>query len=52
MVVICTGTGGTMTGVARKLKERLPKVKVRVVVSWLQHVPPSVVVCCCVSAFN
>jgi cystathionine beta-synthase len=28
MVVICTGTGGTMTGVARKLKERLPKVKI------------------------
>jgi len=28
MVVITAGTGGTLTGIARKLKERLPNVKV------------------------
>lgn len=28
MVVVGTGTGGTMTGVARKIKERLPNVKI------------------------
>jgi len=28
MVVICAGTGGTITGIARKLKEKLPKIKV------------------------
>jgi len=28
MIVIAAGTGGTLTGIARKLKERLPNVKV------------------------
>ncbi len=28
MVVIGTGTGGTLTGVARKLKEKIPNIKV------------------------
>lgn len=29
MVVIGAGTGGTITGIARKIKEKLPKCKVR-----------------------
>lgn len=29
MLVAGAGTGGTLTGVARKLKERRPNVKVR-----------------------
>ncbi len=28
MVVIGTGTGGTLTGVARKLKEKIPNIKI------------------------
>ncbi len=28
MVVIGTGTGGTLTGVARKLREKVPNIKV------------------------
>ena len=29
MVVVGAGTGGTMTGIARKVKERCPNCKVR-----------------------
>ena len=29
MVIVGAGTGGTVAGIGRKLKERLPHVKVR-----------------------
>lgn len=28
MIVISAGTGGTLTGIARKLKERIPNIKI------------------------
>ncbi len=33
MVVLSAGTGGTLTGIARKIKERLPNCKVLMIVS-------------------
>ena len=30
MVVIGAGTGGTVTGIGRKMKEKMPNVKVKV----------------------
>ena len=34
MLVAGAGTGGTITGVARKLKERCPNVKVSLPLTW------------------
>jgi cystathionine beta-synthase len=43
MIVLTAGTGGTLTGIARKLKERLPNVKVVAVdpVGSILATPPS-----------
>lgn len=43
MIVLTAGTGGTLTGIARKLKERLPNVKVIAVdpVGSILATPPS-----------
>ena len=39
MVVLGAGTGGTITGVARKLKEKCPNVKV---INILKYIEPSI----------